>query len=146
MKRRFVLYLITVFDLFVFSISCKCPEPDIIDTFCHADFVGHIKVLAKEIGPGVKHVESFKDGNWPEQITTSGKDSSCSVELEIGKDYILSGYKASSSIKVTKCDVATEWDYLRMQEKRQIWLKNFQNCEAPLCVQNKAALYTSLCN
>ncbi|KAI1692646.1 tissue inhibitor of metalloproteinase domain-containing protein [Ditylenchus destructor] len=139
-----------------FTLACKCLALDFVDTLCHAGFVSHVKVDFKEryIGSGghenfghhVEHIEHFKDGDWTSIITTSGRDSTCGVNLTMGKEYLISGYKVSrNELRITKCDIAIEWDHVGTDEKNLIQRKNFQNCKAQICRENKASLSLSRC-
>ncbi|KAI1704479.1 tissue inhibitor of metalloproteinase domain-containing protein [Ditylenchus destructor] len=126
------------------ACTCKVPDPDLMDTLCHADYAAHVKVVSKS-GNGyiVKHLEMFKDISEPSIITTSS--GSCAIELETGKDYLLSGYASGNSVQVTKCDIGVTWDFIRPKEKAQIRQKNYPNCKAPICVENAASLFSGLC-
>jgi len=155
MRMRAHFILLTVFSLFpsIFLVQgCKCPEPDLIDTLCHASYVIHAKVIDKFNEGGGNYayktniIESFKDVDISDSLVTTSSSNDCGVEIEVGKEYLITGQqKPNGQLSVTKCDVAVEWSYMRPQERAKIRERKYPNCRASMCQENAAFLPSSYC-
>ncbi|VDN27064.1 unnamed protein product [Cylicostephanus goldi] len=79
----------------------------------------------------VKHTEVFKKpsgcNSLPEKIYTSTQSASCGVQLETGKEYLLTGSYDDDNLNIITCGQIASEDYPGIIMERGDISKNFLN-------------------
>ncbi|WKY10916.1 hypothetical protein Q1695_002904 [Nippostrongylus brasiliensis] len=108
--RTFALLFALVLTLF----ACRCPIRPSNEAFCAADWVSHVKVLGKRSAPGdnlndivyaLRHIRIFKNSQhyMSPAVFTSSESSACGLQLEVGKQYLLSGSFYDGRFHTSSC-------------------------------------------
>ncbi|KAJ1364746.1 TIMP metallopeptidase inhibitor 2 [Parelaphostrongylus tenuis] len=143
-----MMMIVCLLALVSSAIACSCFPPSAEVAFCAANSVSHVKVtsLRKQGNNhytqvsvyGLDHIEVYKKPNdfstLPSIVYTTSEEL-CGLKMEVGKEYLLTGYQARSNrsnIHVYSCGQvndryltgAIEWNTVS-QELREN-LKKFQ--------------------
>ncbi|KAJ1364021.1 hypothetical protein KIN20_024006 [Parelaphostrongylus tenuis] len=99
------------------AIACSCHRPSSVKhTFCGADLVSHVKVISRheegddfftsESVYGLDHIEVYKkplDNQTLPSVVYSSPESLCGLTMELGKEYLLTGYRSRGDIYAHLC-------------------------------------------
>ncbi|KAE9556676.1 hypothetical protein FO519_000082 [Halicephalobus sp. NKZ332] len=94
-----LLSIIVLIVSLITAESCTCVPPTQQNAYCKSVWISHAKILGKQnlgnsIEYTVQNLEIFKSNTslMPNKVFTPSSSAACGVvNLEIGKDYLLSG-------------------------------------------------------
>ncbi|KAJ1368801.1 TIMP metallopeptidase inhibitor 2 [Parelaphostrongylus tenuis] len=139
-----IVYLLALVST---TIACTRVPSSAKDAFCAADLVSKIKVISfheqannsytSDSAYYVRHRLVYKkphdyDTSPSAHIVYTPSDSSCGLRMEVGKDYLLTGYRCVGNMHVYRCHQvndrylsgAIEWS--TVSEELRESLKTFQ--------------------
>ncbi|CAJ0949826.1 unnamed protein product, partial [Mesorhabditis belari] len=106
----FIFFLSFITILF----GCGCAPGTMQETFCQADWVSHVRVLAQQPSTNplqsaftVQHIQIFKSPGGmmtlPQFVTTPINSAACGLPIMAGKDYLLSGTLQNNALSSFSC-------------------------------------------
>ncbi|CAJ0607036.1 unnamed protein product [Cylicocyclus nassatus] len=133
--------ILMLFACVAASLCCKCRTLPPKEAYCRAQWVSLAKVTNSVIDESkdpleqrqyaVKHNKLFKKPSGceslPEKIYTSTQSASCGVELETGKEYLLTGSYNDNKLNIITCGQIASESYPGIIMERKDISREFLN-------------------